>query len=386
MRQFQLKVPFLLVILSFSLVSNGQIENQISSAQPANFWINGVGKTGNGLWLAKNGGDAVMHGIRLTNEAETRGGNFQLTAGTLPGLATWLHDGVNWVERMRILSNGYVGIGNTVPTSRLAVCDTSTTIYTPSGTGSAIPPGSIAQFYNQSLADGNGAHIIFTAINASGAKNAAYIGVVSNSGATSFTPDVVIGQRNGGSAWLERLRISAAGNVGIGITNPSQKLEVNGLVAATGTSGGLKFNSRQAGGNDYQWYSSNGMARLYDHNNTADRIIISANGNVGIGSGNPGTNKLSVDGTIGAKKVKVTQNVWADFVFEPGYALPSLREVEGYILENKHLPGIPTAKEVQEDGLDLGEMNKKLLQKVEELTLYIIEQQKRIEKLEAASK
>lgn len=386
MRQFLLKIPFLLVLLSFSLTSDGQIENQISTAQPANFWINGVGKTGNGLWLAKNGGDAVMHGIRLTNEAETRGGNFQLTAGTLPGLATWLHDGTNWVERMRIQSNGYIGIGTTIPGSRLVVSDTSTVTYTPSGTGSAIPPGSIVQVYNQSMADGNGAHIMMTAVNASGNKNVAYMGAVSNSGSTAFTPDIVIGQRNGGSGWFERLRISAAGNVGIGTTNPSQKLEVSGLVMITGISGGLRFNSRQAGGNDYQWYSSNGMARLYDHNNTVDRIVISASGNVGIGSGNPGTNKLSVDGTIGAKKIKVTQNIWADFVFEPGYTLPSLKEVEGYIRENKHLPGIPTEKEVQEDGLDLGEMNKKLLQKVEELTLYIIEQQKRIEKLEAASK
>jgi hypothetical protein len=109
-------------------------------------------------------------------------------------------------------------------------------------------------------------------------------------------------------------------------------------------------------------------------------------GNVAIGTVSAGSNKLAVEGTIGARKMKVTQAAWADFVFHPDYQLPTLQEVERYINTNKHLQGIPTTEEIQKDGVDLGEMNKLLLQKVEELTLYMIEMKKEIEQLKAARK
>lgn len=95
------------------------------------------------------------------------------------------------------------------------------------------------------------------------------------------------------------------------------------------------------------------------------------NGRVGIGTKLPGAT-LAVNGDITAKKIKVTQTGWADFVFHPEYDLPSLQYVEDFIREHKHLPDMPTEAEVKADGLDIGEMNKKLLQKVEELTLHLI--------------
>lgn len=95
-----------------------------------------------------------------------------------------------------------------------------------------------------------------------------------------------------------------------------------------------------------------------------------------------GNNALTVEGTIGARKIKVTQGTWADFVFHPDYRLPSLTGVERYIKSHRHLPEMPSAAQVEKEGIDLGEMNKKLLQKVEELTLYIIQQQKVIENQE----
>lgn len=91
---------------------------------------------------------------------------------------------------------------------------------------------------------------------------------------------------------------------------------------------------------------------------------------------------LSVNGTITTKKVKVTTDGWADYVFRPDYHLPTLHEVERHILEKGHLKDIPSEKEVEKDGVDVGEMNKKLLAKVEELTLYLIEQNKKLEALE----
>ncbi|WP_320052055.1 hypothetical protein [uncultured Acetobacteroides sp.] len=95
---------------------------------------------------------------------------------------------------------------------------------------------------------------------------------------------------------------------------------------------------------------------------------------VGIGTPNP-QNLLDVNGTIRAKVVKV-ESGWADFVFKPDYQLKPLSEVEQFITANGHLQEIPTAKEVEQNGVNLGEMNVKLLQKVEELTLYSIAQEK----------
>lgn len=94
--------------------------------------------------------------------------------------------------------------------------------------------------------------------------------------------------------------------------------------------------------------------------------------------------KLAVNGTIGAKEVVVekTQTPWPDYVFQKNYKLISLKDVEKYISENSHLPELPSAKEIEQNGINLGETNAILLKKVEELTLYIIEQNKRIEKLE----
>jgi len=96
-----------------------------------------------------------------------------------------------------------------------------------------------------------------------------------------------------------------------------------------------------------------------------------------------GSSALRVNGDIVAKRLKVIQTEWPDYVFAPNYILSSLQDVEKYIKTNQHLPGIPSAVEVEKEGLDVGEMNKKLLQKVEELTLYMIEQQKQIKLLQS---
>tara|TARA_B110000908_G_C10126573_1_gene390174 strand:- start:217 stop:954 length:738 start_codon:yes stop_codon:yes gene_type:complete len=104
-----------------------------------------------------------------------------------------------------------------------------------------------------------------------------------------------------------------------------------------------------------------------------------SSGNVGIGTADTKGFKLGVHGKIAAEEVKVAlYNNWADFVFEKEYKLPTLKEVESHIKENGHLKDIPSAKEVAKNGIYLGEMNSKLLQKIEELTLYTIQQQKEI--------
>ncbi|WP_374175217.1 hypothetical protein [Flavobacterium tructae] len=107
----------------------------------------------------------------------------------------------------------------------------------------------------------------------------------------------------------------------------------------------------------------------------AERLRIDVNGNVGIGTANPNA-KLTVAGNISSREVKVTVDAGADFVFEGDYNLKSLDSVEKFIKENKHLPEIASAQEMQKEGINLSEMNIKLLQKIEELTLYMIEMKK----------
>lgn len=113
-----------------------------------------------------------------------------------------------------------------------------------------------------------------------------------------------------------------------------------------------------------------------------EKMRITSDGKVGIGTTNP-TYTLSVNGTIGCKEVTVTSTGWSDFVFENSYRLPPLNEVEEYISKNKHLPGIPTEAEVNKNGISVGNISSKLLQKIEELTLYMIDLKKENESLKA---
>jgi len=112
------------------------------------------------------------------------------------------------------------------------------------------------------------------------------------------------------------------------------------------------------------------------------QMIVDKNGNVRIGTPTPDS-KLAVNGLIHTKEVRVDLIGWPDYVFESSYILPTLGEVEKHIAENGHLKNMPSAKEVDKNGAKLGEMNKLLLEKVEELTLYIIQLNKEVQELKS---
>ena len=178
------------------------------------------------------------------------------------------------------------------------------------------------------------------------------------------------------------------GNIGIGTASPVQKLDVRGGISTTGdlilarTDQDYGFIVRPNVAN------KKNLAFAVDGGGPLDYVSVNSNlafftGGIGIGTANVGSFKLAVEGKIGARGIKVTTEAqFPDYVFEPTYQLRPLSHLEQYIKQNKHLPGIPSAEEVKKDGgIELGDMNVKLLEKVEELTLYVIELKKENEQM-----
>lgn len=141
--------------------------------------------------------------------------------------------------------------------------------------------------------------------------------------------------------------------------------------------------NNQGGGNDGGGSGGGGDLNVYHEGNANLPTVnwqafnLYSSGNAGIGTNPSESFRLSVNGKIRAKEV-IVESDWSDFVFEPGYFLPTLVEVEKYIHDFGHLKDIPSAKEVHENGVEVGEINKRLLQKIEELTLYMIKADKQI--------
>jgi hypothetical protein len=181
-------------------------------------------------------------------------------------------------------------------------------------------------------------------------------------------PNSLVIQNDKNGTWKDNVVFHDSGNVGIGINHPTEKLHIKG-------EGSSEIRLESNLGSAYV-RQSNGTLNFY---NKGERLTILSNGNVGIGITSPDY-KLDVKGTIRTQELKVDME-GADFVFENNYQLRSLEEVETFIKDNKHLPEIAPAKEMQENGVNQSEMNQKLLQKIEELTLYVIEQNKKTEAL-----
>ena len=355
-----------------------------------------------GIWL-KNRNATNGNYTSLLNWDANQNGNawidFINVDHTTPKgqLAFSTRNGGNYSRRMVIDENGNVGIGTATPVNKFEIASgvsgnfNGLHIYNNDGSSAAAA-------YSASLSLGRSASHTEARLTASNETDGTFAnGYLAFS--TRFNEAVV-----------ERLRIASTGNVGIGTTGPGSLLHLRGA-AGTGApviGGGALYlqDSGGAGNNggavlfgasqgyfagikgligDGTQNTTGDLAiftrNLYSDANLTERVRIASNGNVGIGTPTP-AQKLSVNGAIRAKEV-IVDTGWSDYVFDESYELKALSETEAFIKSEKHLPGIPSASEVAEHGISVGEMQAKLLAKIEELTLHVIAQGKDLTELKS---
>jgi len=361
---------------SFAIGEMSETNSIQSYAIGQNCITNASGSLAIGRYMQTNASGAIAFGSSTSQGPLVNGINNSLMIGfnsTVPTLFVGPSPSYN--------SSGNVGIGTSDPTQKLDI------------------DGNIRLRNNAIIGTWSSNSLTFNTNSAAQMTIAAtgQIGVGTTTPTQKLDIDGNIRLRNDGiiGTWSSnsltfntnstaRMTLAANGQVGIGTTSPTEKLDIDG---------NIRLRNNSAIGT----WSSNSLT--FNTNSTA-RMTIAANGNVGIGVATPeyklhiagdakfdsqvfiNSGGLYVNGEVKAKKFLATISPFPDYVFEPGYKLLTLAEVENFISENGHLPEIPNAANVEKNGVELGEMNALLLQKIEELTLYLIEQDKKIAELQ----
>jgi len=303
---------------------------------------------------------------------------------------------------MTFMPNNNVGIGTTTPNSPLDVQGVSGT--------STVNIKSIGGLATES----SGIHF---------QNGRSYIGYDGTFGAlriatSDISKPIVFGNSlTAGTG--EIMRLTGSGSLGIGTNSPSAKLHVNSSLTETAikigspnVSGNINVPvGASTGGYNLDFYTWRDIqvdqigARIraerinsYQPNNAlvqsmdlvfststggiqtelTEKLRINSTGNVSIGTSDAKGYRLAVNGNILATEIKVQAAPWPDYVFSKNYNLPALQSIEKHIKKEGYLPDMPSAKEVESNGINVGEMNAKLLKKIEELTLYIIDQNKEL--------
>ncbi|CAL2059451.1 hypothetical protein [Tenacibaculum sp. 190524A05c] len=323
-----------------------------------------------------NGNINSPFGIAFSGNGHHRGGLYATNYESGPNgdITLWARESGNV-----ILDGSKVGVGTTTPTVKFDIASANS--FGLPGTSGNTPTGFLRIGYNnRSWA---GTEILSGIINSSVNDYAGYI-QAKNPVDYSQNRTFLINPQGG--------------NVGIGTTAPNTNLHVNGtsgiLLTTDNVTQDLKLFREGENAVIEGRVNNNLILRTKGNNATTEGLFvqnsnkqnlmfINGAGNVGIGVTDTKGFNLAVAGSNGIVAEKVTvklQSAWPDYVFTNDYKLPSLKEVEKQIKENGHLANIPSAEEVSENGIELGEMNKKLLEKVEELTLYTIQQEKELDK------
>ena len=304
-------------------------------------------------------------------------GTLEIESYTTPGsgTATFLthfkttDNGSGGQTRHDVAFDGRIGIGTSSPSEKLQIEDAGSTKIKLHTTSSTSNSGIV--FSGQRPTSGNSAHYI--GATGDGSYNLA----IEADEATFFKNNSVT-----------TMTLNPLGKVGIGTTSPQTELDVKGIIKSTDGVGNTLFLSsgsngsyiRSFGSQNFSLRDTGGSSKFNFNLSSGDADF---DGALGVGNVQVPTGyKLAVGGKVIAEEIKVKlQSSWPDYVFKKDYKLLSVEEVEEYIKKNGHLPKMPSAKEVEKEGFELGEMNKKLLEKIEELTLYTIQQEKRINQL-----